>query len=55
MRRRVSLVRSLINKPKVLLMDEPFVSLDQPTSENLYKVLIDYWKINPNYSNTNNS
>ena len=47
MRRRVSLVRSLINKPKVLLMDEPFVSLDQPTSENLYKVLIDYWKINP--------
>ena len=28
-------------------MDEPFVSLDQPTSENLYKVLIDYWKLNP--------
>ena len=48
MRRRVSLVRSLINKPKVLLMDEPFVSLDQPTSENLYKVLIDYWKIKSN-------
>ena len=47
MRRRVSLVRALINKPKVLLMDEPFVSLDQPTAENLYKVLIDYWKKNP--------
>ena len=44
MRRRVSLVRALINKPEVLLMDEPFVSLDQPTAENLYKVLIDYWK-----------
>ena len=47
MRRRVSLVRALINKPEVLLMDEPFVSLDQPTAENLYKVLIDYWKKNP--------
>ena len=46
-RRRVSLVRALINKPEVLLMDEPFVSLDQPTAENLYKVLIDYWKKNP--------
>lgn len=47
MRRRVSLVRALINKPEVLLMDEPFVSLDQPTAENLYKVLIDFWKKNP--------
>ena len=47
MRRRVSLVRALINKPEVLLMDEPFVSLDQPTAENLYKVLIDYWEKNP--------
>ena len=47
MRRRVSLVRALINKPEVLLMDEPFVSLDQPTAETLYKVLIDYWKKNP--------
>ena len=32
MRRRVSLVRALINKPKILLMDEPFNSLDQPTA-----------------------
>ena len=47
MRRRVSLVRSLINNPKILLMDEPFISLDQPTAENLYKVLIDYWEKNP--------
>ena len=28
-------------------MDEPFVSLDQPTAETLYNVLIDYWKKNP--------
>ncbi len=47
MRRKVSLARALIRKPKILLMDEPFVSLDQPTSESLYSVLINYWKKNP--------
>ncbi len=47
MRRKVSLARALINNPKVLLMDEPFVSLDQPTSENLYDVLMSYRKKNP--------
>ena len=44
MRRKVSLARALIKKPQILLMDEPFVSLDQPTAENLYSVLINYWK-----------
>ncbi len=47
MRRKVALARALINKPKVLLMDEPFVSLDQPTSESLYDVLVKYRKNNP--------
>ena len=47
MRRKVSLARALVRNPKVLLMDEPFISLDQPTSENLYNVLINYWKKNP--------
>ena len=28
-------------------MDEPFVSLDQPNAENLYKVLVSYWEKNP--------
>ena len=42
MRRKVALARALINNPKILLMDEPFVSLDQPTSESLYDVLIKY-------------
>ena len=44
MRRKVSLARALIKKPQILLMDEPFVSLDQPTAESLYSVLINYWK-----------
>ena len=47
MRRKVSLARALIKKPQILLMDEPFVSLDQPTAESLYSVLINYWKKNP--------
>lgn len=47
MRRKVALARALINDPSILLMDEPFVSLDQPTSENLYEVLINYKKKNP--------
>ena len=47
MRRKVSLARAFVNNPEVLLMDEPFVSLDQPTTESLYRVLIDYWKKNP--------
>ena len=47
MRRKVALARALINNPKVLLMDEPFVSLDQPTSEGLYNVLVSYRKKKP--------
>ena len=55
MRRKVALARALINNPKVLLMDEPFVSLDQPTSESLYDVLVNYRKKKPNYSNFYNT
>ena len=44
---RVALARAMARNPKILLMDEPFVSLDQPTAENLYSVLINYWKKNP--------
>ena len=38
------MARAFINNPEILLMDEPFVSLDQPAAEELYKVLINYWK-----------
>ena len=39
MARRVALARTLINDPDLILMDEPFVSLDPPTAENLGEVL----------------
>jgi len=35
MQRRVALVRAFINKPEVLLLDEPFISLDHPTAQSL--------------------
>ena len=47
MRRRASMARAFINNPEILLMDEPFVSLDQPAAEDLYNVLISYWRRNP--------
>ncbi|MBU0924785.1 ABC transporter ATP-binding protein [bacterium] len=37
MSRRVSFVRAFINKPKVIFLDEPFISLDYPTATALKK------------------
>ncbi|MDZ7817099.1 MAG: ABC transporter ATP-binding protein [Aliarcobacter sp.] len=37
MARRVSFVRAFINKPKVIFLDEPFISLDYPTATALKK------------------
>ncbi len=43
MKRRVSLIRAFINRPPLLLMDEPFQSLDEPTANTLRKILLDLW------------
>ncbi len=43
MRQRVSIGRTLINGPEILLMDEPFSALDALTREQLQDALRDLW------------
>jgi NitT/TauT family transport system ATP-binding protein len=44
MRQRVSLMRTLIVKPQVLLMDEPFGALDTHTKIGMHDVLLKLWE-----------
>lgn len=39
MQRRAALARGFILEPEILLMDEPFVSLDDPTAQSLRRLL----------------
>ncbi|MCG8325112.1 MAG: ABC transporter ATP-binding protein [Thiotrichales bacterium] len=43
MQRRVGLARAFAVKPELLLMDEPFISLDVPTANRLRDHLIALW------------
>ena len=43
MQRRVALARAFVIEPDILLMDEPFVSLDEPTAWDLRGLLLDLW------------
>jgi len=47
MKRRVALIRAFINNPEVLLLDEPFISLDAPTAKNLRILFLEFYKQNP--------
>lgn len=45
MQQRVSICRALISEPKILLMDEPFASLDAITRFELTRLLLDIWSV----------
>ena len=44
MRQRVSLMRTLILEPEILLMDEPFGALDTHTKIEMHRILLDVWE-----------
>jgi len=44
MQRRVALARAFVIEPTLLLMDEPFVSLDAPTADRLRAMLVELWQ-----------
>ncbi|KAB7888046.1 ABC transporter ATP-binding protein [Poseidonibacter ostreae] len=44
MQRRAALVRAFINKPDILLLDEPFISLDYPTAQALRSDFMKFYK-----------
>lgn len=47
MQRRAALARAFVLEPELLLMDEPFVSLDDPTAYALRELLVELWSARP--------
>jgi ABC-type nitrate/sulfonate/bicarbonate transport system ATPase subunit len=47
MQRRVALARAYAVSPDILLMDEPFASLDEATAQHLRRLLVDLWQRRP--------
>ena len=46
MRKRVALAQTFINKPEILLMDEPFSALDVQTRAMMHEELLKLWEAN---------
>jgi NitT/TauT family transport system ATP-binding protein len=44
MRQRVAIARTLILKPRIILMDEPFGALDPATRLNMQDLLVELWR-----------
>ena len=40
---RVAIARTLVLKPRIILMDEPFSALDEPTRIEMQRILVELW------------
>jgi sulfonate transport system ATP-binding protein len=47
MSRRVAIIRAFAINPDLLLMDEPFVSIDPPTARQIRQLLLKLWQHRP--------
>ncbi len=44
MQQRLAIAQTLVRKPKILLLDEPFGALDPGTKAQIYELLLELWR-----------